>query len=647
MGACTSKPSSRLRSHKYSRQSKKHHGKVPCALPEFSMSKFVQVESSGKARRKPDVPNLKFHLTQLQWHHSQVDAHGICQDTWFDSVSLIESDPDDDFISVDGDSVPSEKIEAQMLHYENASRVVDALCHLDDCGSAPVTLAVEQYLKREGKIEKLSSKDEEKDVEFSAGMISKTQEKQLEKTYGSSKDLKERHDTEEQSLVNKMQARLTRLVSSLSFNDKNYQMSTLSPSGQKRKSAVIRLSYKRQSCDGEETTEFCATKKFLLRPKGGLVIPKSPGEKSSAGCWSFLDPSTFELRGESYFRDKKKYPAPNYAPYYPIGVDLFICPRKVNHIAQHIELPQVQTHEKLPSLLIVNIQMPTYPAAMFLGDSDGEGMSLVLYFKISECFDKEVSDSFKHLIRKFIDDEMERNKGFAMETITPFRERLKILGGLVNPEDLSLSSAEKKLIQGYNFKPVLSRPQHSFYQVKQVDPVVPQRWEFANKFFCRGEKQLLYDLSCRKNTYSIAAGPPKQIYHARVMLHPRLHPGNTPPCRLSFIISSTRRQNSTSEGPPFAHAASTAVIAGPSKSLLLLSPPPCSRTESPRLASTMGTAQGDHGGPRGDAPVGLKWNTRRAAARSPHLEYMACRVSCEREGQGEEDPGGYRLIATA
>ncbi|KAK7368173.1 hypothetical protein VNO80_10197 [Phaseolus coccineus] len=413
MGSCASNPNRKGSGHKRRKhKSGKRRGNIPTALPEiplkrvsnagslvgdFNLSDFVHLDFENGASapcRRSEVSNMKFHLTQLQYH-SQIDANGKYQEeAWFDSVSIIESDSDDDFSSVHGDCFPftsnalTNGPNTQLLQYETAS------CFVDSGGKYEGFY--ESYLKIDGA----NCKNGEKTQETNS-----------------------------------------------------------------KQSTVIMLSVKRSSIDGyDKMTESCSSEKFLYRPRAGLQIPGSTQEKPSPRTWSVIAPSVFKLRGENFFRDKQKCPAPDTCPYIPIGVDLFSCPKKINHIARYLELPSVKENEKLPSLLIVNIQLPTYAASVFLGDADGEGLSLVLYFKLSEDFENEISQNFQGMIKRLMDDEMEKVKGYTKESTVPYRERLKILAGVVNPEDLNLYSAEKKLINAYNGKPVLSRPQHEFHK---------------------------------------------------------------------------------------------------------------------------------------------------------------------------------------
>ncbi|KAM1922362.1 hypothetical protein ACFX15_020429 [Malus domestica] len=408
MGVCVSKPNETINPHQKKvhrlgkRRSKGKKTKkvasvaIPDAPKRRSVSEFVHLDfEKGAATtcKRSEVSNGTYHLTQLQWNHSQIDANGGKGpgEAWFDSLSILESDSEDDFCSVHGDGFPlaGNIPNAQLLQYESASCIVDNGCKYEGF--------YESYLKIDGNA---------------------------------------RHSVEK---------------TQVSFNDKS-----------QKNPAVIML-YKRKSVDDSERNG-ASDQKYLFRPRAGLRIPCSTEEKSAPGSWSPVPPSVFKLRGENYFKDKQKYPAANCSSYVPIGVDLFICPRKRDHIAQHLELPYVKPHDKVPSLLIVNIQLPTYPTTMFLGDSDGEGMSLVLYFKVNENFEKEISSQFQDSIMKFIEDETEKVKGFAKESLVPFRERLKIMAGLVNPDNLQLSSTERKLIHAYNDKPVLSRPQHNFFR---------------------------------------------------------------------------------------------------------------------------------------------------------------------------------------
>uniref|UniRef100_A0A1J3CER2 Protein ENHANCED DISEASE RESISTANCE 2-like n=1 Tax=Noccaea caerulescens TaxID=107243 RepID=A0A1J3CER2_NOCCA len=242
--------------------------------------------------------------------------------------------------------------------------------------------------------------------------------------------------------------------------DKRRSLSSSPPSS--RKKASLRLSsYKWR--EGHASGALFSSKLVLKRPVAGSQVPFCPIDKKMLDSWTTIEPNSFRVRGKTYLRDKKKEFAPSHAAYNPFGVDVFLSEHKIHHVAQYVKLPVTAASTNLPAILVVNVQIPLYPTAIFQGESDGEGMNIVLYFKLSENYSKELPVHFQESIRRLIDDEVEKVKGFPMDSTAPFRERLKILGRVANVDDLHLSVPEKKLMQTYNEKPVLSRPQHEFY----------------------------------------------------------------------------------------------------------------------------------------------------------------------------------------
>lgn len=47
---------------------------------------------------------------------------------------------------------------------------------------------------------------------------------------------------------------------------------------------------------------------------------------------------------------------------------------------------------------LISLQIPLYPATIFQSENDGEGMNLVMYFKVSENYSKELPSHFQENI---------------------------------------------------------------------------------------------------------------------------------------------------------------------------------------------------------------------------------------------------------
>ncbi|KAL8142373.1 hypothetical protein V2J09_015405 [Rumex salicifolius] len=420
MGGCVSAPKKKnRRSNKNQRPRRGIRMRISSStLSETTSSLEIKLDASSL----PPPDRRSFSKPSFQ---------GSIEEAWFDSITILDSDCEEDFQSVPDDLLSQTGFErlsvSSISSIDKQIHIGEALNSVSDCARSSTEAKHPVFID-----EIASSADENSNKE--AGIL------------------------ENCGII--PSNCLPCLASTVPSIEKRSSLSS-SPQNS-RKKAALKLSFKWK--EGHANSALFSTKRLLQRPIAGSQVPFCRIDKNVFDSWSQIEPGTFKVRGPNYFKDKKKEFAPNHAAYYPFGVDVFLCPRKIDHIAQFVELPTVSSSGSLPpTILVVNAQIPLYPATIFQGEADGEGISIVLYFKLNERFSKELSSHFQESLRRLMDDEVEKVKGFPVDSIAPFRERLKILGRVANVDDLHLSAPERRLMNAYNEKPVLSRPQHEFY----------------------------------------------------------------------------------------------------------------------------------------------------------------------------------------
>ncbi|KAK9837141.1 hypothetical protein WJX81_005930 [Elliptochloris bilobata] len=224
------------------------------------------------------------------------------------------------------------------------------------------------------------------------------------------------------------------------------------------------------------TTAGSGHRRFIrtLKPPAGSSFKRQQGHVGRADgieCWEEADACTFSVRGREYMQTRTKVPSAP-AIYRLLGCDVYSFEFKINHIARHIRLPEppelgaaalaLPPERRLPPLLVINIQLPMYPTSLFGGACDGFGHSLVYYFGLPDGWEplQVGNDAALGLLERFVHNAIEADG-------TPTRDRFKLVPRVANPEqwaaDAPLSAAEYRLLQKYNDKPLLTRPQHKFF----------------------------------------------------------------------------------------------------------------------------------------------------------------------------------------
>lgn len=189
--------------------------------------------------------------------------------------------------------------------------------------------------------------------------------------------------------------------------------------------------------------------------------------------------STFNVRvPPNYAKNKTK--GPSEKPFFGfVGVDVFKTERKLSHVMENIRLPEPGEFKlvipqdgdpedddmtddsmcgTIPPWLVVNMMVPDYaPSFLGRGEQDGEGWSLVMYFKLTKYGRRQLSElktGSSRLLKTFWDSEPD----------DPIKVRMKCIPAILNHEEVNFGRALTGVLKKFNAKPFLTQPCHAFYK---------------------------------------------------------------------------------------------------------------------------------------------------------------------------------------
>jgi len=183
--------------------------------------------------------------------------------------------------------------------------------------------------------------------------------------------------------------------------------------------------------------------------------------------WEPTDATKYRIRSKNYIKTRIKEGCKG-AFYEVVASDLLSFDKKQTHVAQMVHLP-VDPYKRspeeqeaiaeygLPTLFIVNMQLPVYQPSLF-GACDGPGHSFVFYCFLREKFNPRTfqNQAALGLFQRFI-----------RECRNQTQYRIKLIPKFLNVDEWAekgpLKTTEHRLVHQFNEKPILTRPYQHFY----------------------------------------------------------------------------------------------------------------------------------------------------------------------------------------